>query len=542
MSQQIAGQPIVILKEGTTRNRGQDAQNSNFAAAKAVAAAVRSTLGPRGMDKMLIDGIGDITITNDGVTILKEMDIEHPAAKMIVEVAKTQDDEVGDGTTSSVVIAGELLKNAEGLIAQGIHPTVITEGYQMAAEQALKVLDAIAIPVKTTDTKMLRKISETALSGKNAEVKKDLLSAIIVDAVTSVTDSDGKADLAHIGVTKKVGGSVDDTALVEGVVLDKERVHPAMPKSVKNAKILVLNAALEFRKTEVNATIKITTPDQAAAFLEEEEHMVRAMVEKVIDSGANVLFCQKGIDDMAQHYLSKAGIFAVRRIKKSDGEKLSLATGANVVMSIDAITADDLGTAGLVEERKVANDDLVYVSKCKNPKAVSIVVRGGTEHVVDELERAIHDALMVVSVVVEGKKVVAGGGAPETELSLRLREYAPTIGGRAQIAIEAFASAMEVIPRTLAENCGFDAIDVLVALRSAHENKKKTYGLDAATGKPADMLKAGVVEPVRVKTQAISSATEAATMILRIDDIIASAKSPAPAPGAGGMPPGMGGY
>ncbi|HEX3001620.1 MAG TPA: thermosome subunit alpha [Methanoregula sp.] len=550
MAQQLGGQPIFILKEGTTRNRGEEAQNSNFAAAKAVAAAVRSTLGPKGMDKMLIDGIGDITITNDGVTILKEMDIEHPAAKMIVEVAKTQDDEVGDGTTTSVVIAGELLKSAEGLVAQGVHPTVIAEGYQMAAEKALAILDGIAITVKPTDTAMLKKIAETALTGKNTAVQKDKLCDIIVKAVTSVIDTDGKADLAHINVTKKVGGATDDTSLIEGMVIDKERVHPAMPKSVTNAKILILNAALEFKKTEVNAKINISTPGQAAAFLDEEEHMVRAMVDKVVKSGANVLFCQKGIDDIAQHYLVKAGIFAVRRVKKSDSENLSRATGATIVTSLDAISKNDLGSAGLVEEKKVSGDAMIYVSKCKDPKAVSIIVRGGTVHVVDELERAIHDALMAVSVVVAGKKIVAGGGAPEIELSLRLREHAATVGGRAQLAIEAFAASAEIIPRTLAENAGVDAINILVELRSAHQAGKKTVGLDADAKKPADMLKAGVVEPLRVKTQAISSATEAAVMILRIDDIIASQKSAGPAGGMppggmggmGGMPPGMGGY
>jgi archaeal chaperonin len=549
MSQQLGGQPIIILKEGTTRNRGEEAQNNNFAAAKAVAAAVRSTLGPRGMDKMLIDGIGEITVTNDGVTILKEMDIEHPAAKMIVEVAKTQDAEVGDGTTTSVIIAGELLKNAEGLLAQGVHPTVIAEGYRMAAGKALSILDEIAITVKPTDTAILKKIAGTALTGKNAEVQKDLLSGIIVKAVLSVTDSDGKADLAHINVEKKTGASTDDTSLVEGMVIDKERVNPTMPKEVKNAKILILNAALEFKKTDVNAKINISSPGQAAAFLEEEEHMVHAMVDKVIASGATVLFCLKGIDDVAQHYLAKAGIFAVRRVKKSDGDNLARATGANVVTSLDAISAKDLGTAGLVEEKKVAGEEMIYISKCRNPKAVSIVVRGGTEHVVDELERAIHDALMVVSVVVEGKKIVAGGGAPETELSLRLHEYAATTGGRAQLAIEAFAAAMEVIPRALAENAGLDAIDMLVAMRATHQAGKKTFGVDADAGKPTDMLKAGVVEPLRVKTQAVSSAAEAAVMILRIDDIIAASKAAGPAGGMppgmggmGGMPPGMGGY
>ena len=544
MSQQLGGQPIIILREGATRNRGQEAQNNNFAAARAVAAAVRSTLGPKGMDKMLIDSMGDITITNDGVTILKEMDIEHPAAKMMVEIAKTQDAEVGDGTTTAVVIAAELLKNAEGLLTQGVHPTVIAEGYRMAAAKALVMVEGFAITVKPTDTAMLKKIAETAISGKNPEVSKDRLCDILVKALTFVTDPDGKVDIAHINVEKKVGGSVDDTNLIEGMVIDKERAHPSMPKSVKNAQILLLNAALEFKKTEVNAKINISTPGQAQAFLDEEEHMVHTMVNKVVKSGATVLFCQKGIDDVAQHYLAKAGILAIRRLKKSDIENLARATGANIVNSIDAITPKDLGTAGFVEERKVSGDEMIYVSKCKDPKAVSIIVRGGTEHVVDELERAIHDALMVVSVVIEGKKIVAGGGAPETELSLQLRRYASQEGGRVQLAIEAFAAALEVIPRSLAENAGLDPIDMLVAIRAAHEAGKKNFGLDVFEGKPVDMLKAGVVEPLRVKTQAISSAAEAAVMILRIDDVIASSRSGSPGGGMppggmGGMPPGM---
>ena len=540
MSQQLGGQPIIILKEGTTRSREDEARNSNFAAAKAVAAAVRSTLGPKGMDKMLIDGMGDITITNDGVTILKEMDIEHPAAKMMVEVAKTQDAEVGDGTTTSVVIAAELLKNAEGLLAQGVHPTVIAEGYRMAAVKSLVILDGFAITVKPTDTVILKKIAETALTGKNAEARKERLCDLIVKAVVSVTDPDGKADLAHINVEKKVGGSVDDSVLIEGMVIDKERAHPNMPRSVKDAQILLLNAALEFKKTEVNAKINISAPGQAQAFLDEEERMVHTMIDKVTRSGATVLFCQKGIDDVALHYLARAGILAVRRVKKSDCENLARATGATIVNSVDAITAKDLGTAGLVEEKKVSGDEMIYISKCKNPKAVSIILRGGTEHVVDELERAIHDALMVVSVVIEGKKIVAGGGAPETELSLRLREYAATVGGRVQLAIEAFAASMEIIPRALAENAGLDAINMLVDMRAEHEAGKKTFGVNAETGKPTDMLKAGVVEPLRVKTQAISSAAEAAVMILRIDDIVASSKASGPDTG---MPPGgMGGY
>ena len=537
MSQQLGGQPIIIMREGATRNRGEEAQSNNFAAARAVATAVQSTLGPKGMDKMLIDGMGDITITNDGVTILKELDIDHPAAKMMVEIAKTQDTEVGDGTTTAVILAGELLKNAEVLLKQKVHPTSIAEGYRMAAQKALVLLDKYAITVKPTDTAMLKKIAETALTGKNSEVAKGHLTDIIVKAVTSVIDADGTADLAHINVEKKVGGAVDDSSLVEGMVLDKERGHPNMPKLVKDAKILLLNVALEFKKTDVNAKINISSPGQAQAFLDGEEQMVHDMINKVVKSKANVVFCQKGIDDVALHYLTKAGILAVRRIKKSDIENLARATGATIVNSLDTISAKDLGSAGQVEEKMVSNDEMIYVSKCKNPKSVSIIVRGGTEHVVDELERAIHDALMVVSVVVAGKKIVPGGGAPETELSLRLREYASSVGGRNQLAIESFASAMEIIPRVLAENAGLDPINMLVDLRAAHESGKKTYGLDVVAGKPADMLKAGVVEPLRVKTQAISSAAEAAVMIIRIDDVITSSKSGGP---AGGMPPGMG--
>jgi len=393
---------------------------------------------------------------------------------------------------------------------------------------------------------ILKKIAQTALTGKNAEISRDLLSDIIVKAIAFITDPDGRVDIAHVNVEKKVGGSSDDSTLIEGMVIDKERAHANMPKSVKDAKILLLNAALEFKKTEVNAKINISTPGQAQAFLDEEEHMVHVMVDKVIKSGATVLFCQKGIDDVAQHYLTKAGILAVRRIKKSDIENLARATGGNIVNSIDTITKKDLGTAGLVEERKISGDEMIYVSKCKNPKAVSIIVRGGTEHVVDELERAVHDALMVVSVVVQGKKIVAGGGAPETELSLQLRRYASQEGGRVQLAIEAFSEALEIVPRTLAENAGLDPIDILVAIRAAHEAGKKTFGIDVDTGKPADMMKAGVVEPLRVKTQAISSAAEAAVMILRIDDVVASSKSAAHQggmpPGIGGMPPGMGDY
>ncbi len=510
MSQQLGGQQILILKEGSTRTRGRDAQGMNITAAKAVASAVRTTLGPKGMDKMLVDTIGDVVITNDGVTILKEMDIEHPAAKMMVEVAKTQDDEVGDGTTTAVVIAGELLKKAEDLLEQDVHPTIIAAGYRQAAEKAQALLKEMAFDVKATDKVMLKNIAGTAMTGKGAEASKDKLCDLVVKAITMVTDDDGTVDIDNIKVEKKTGGSIEDSEIVEGVLIDKERVHPSMPKKVTNAKILLLNAAVEFKKTEVDAEINITSPDQLQAFLDEEEHMVRGIVDKIVASGANVLFCQKGIDDIAQHYLAKAGLFATRRVKKSDMEKLARATGASLVSSIDAISKEELGKAGLVEERKVSGEEMTFVEKCKNPKAVSIIIKGGTEHVVDELERAIHDALRVVGVVVEDKKVVAGGGAPETELSLRLREYGATVGGRAQLAIEAFASALEIIPRTLAENAGLDPIDMLVAIRAAHEKGKKTHGLNVFEGKAVDMKAAGVVEPLRVKTQAISSAAEAA--------------------------------
>ena len=526
MSQQLGGQQILILKEGSTRTRGRDAQGMNITAAKAVASAVRTTLGPKGMDKMLVDTIGDVVITNDGVTILKEMDIEHPAAKMMVEVAKTQDDEVGDGTTTAVIIAGELLKKAEDLLEQDVHPTIIAAGYRQAAEKAQALLKDLAFDVKATDKALLKNIAGTAMTGKGAEASKDKLCDLVVRAVIMVTDDDGKVDIENIKVEKKTGGSIEDSEIVEGVLIDKERVHPSMPKKVTNAKILLLNAAVEFKKTEVDAEINITSPDQLQAFLDEEERMVKGIVDKIVKSGANVLFCQKGIDDIAQHYLAKAGLFATRRVKKSDMEKLARATGATLVSSIDAISKEELGKAGLVEERKVGGEEMTFVEQCKNPKAVSIIVKGGTEHVVDELERAIHDALRVVGVVVEDKKVVAGGGAIETELSLRLREYAATVGGRAQLAIEAFASALEVIPRTLAENAGLDPIDMLVEIRAAHEKGKKTHGLNVFEGKAVDMKAAGVVEPLRVKTQAISSAAEAAVMILRIDDVIASSKSP----------------
>ncbi|MHB8119898.1 MAG: thermosome subunit alpha [Methanothrix sp.] len=543
MAGQFSGTPIYILREGSQRTAGRDAQRSNIMAAKAVAGAVRTTLGPKGMDKMLVDTMGDVVITNDGVTILKEMDIEHPAAKMMVEIAKTQDQEVGDGTTTAVVLAGELLKQAEELLEQEIHPTVIAAGYRAAADKSMEILKGLAVKVSAKDEDLLRKIAVTAMTGKGSQSARDELAAMAVQAVQSVVDEDGTVDTDNITVEKKVGGGITDSMLVSGVVIDKDRLHPNMPKSVTAARIALLNAAVEIEKTEVDAKIQITSPDQLQAFLDQEENMLKGMVDRIAATGANVLFVQKGIDDLAQHFLAKAGIYTVRRVKKSDMEKLARATGGRVVTSIHEISKEDLGKAGLVEERKVSDEKMTFVEDCENPKSVSIILRGGTEHVVDELDRAMEDALRVVGVAVQDKLLVAGGGAPEVELALRLRAYASTVGGREQLAIEAFANAMEVIPKTLAENAGLDQIDSLVALRSQHEKGMKTAGLDMDTGKPVDMLKLGVVEPLRVKTQAINSAAEAAIMILRIDDVIAS-KSGGPGGmpgGAGGMPGGMGG-
>jgi thermosome len=540
MAGQFGGTPVLILKEGSQRTAGREAQRSNIMAAKAVAGAVRTTLGPKGMDKMLVDTLGDVVITNDGVTILKEMDIEHPAAKMMVEIAKTQDAEVGDGTTTAVVLAGELLKQAEGLLDQEIHPTVIASGFRAAADKSMDLLKSIAVKVSPKDQDLLMKIAVTAMTGKGTGSSRDQLASLGVEAVRSVVDEDGSVDIDNITVEKKVGGGITDSQLVRGVVIDKERLHPNMPKKVTGAKIALLNAPIEIEKTEVDAKIEITSPDQLQAFLDQEETMLRDMVKHIVNSGANVVFVQKGIDDLAQHFLAKAGIYAIRRVKKSDMEKLARATGARIVTSISELSSDDLGKAGLVEERKISGDDMTFVEQCENPKSVSIILRGGTEHVVDELDRAMEDALRVVGVVVEDGMLVAGGGAPEVELALRLREYAATVGGREQLAIEAFADAMEVIPKTLAENAGLDQIDTLVALRSKHEKGVKTAGLDMDTGEPVDMLNLGVVEPLRVKTQAINSAAEAAVMILRIDDVIASKSGPG-GMGEGGMPGGMGG-
>ncbi len=544
MAGQLAGQPIFILREGSQRTKGREAQNNNIMAAKAVAAAVRTTLGPKGMDKMLVDSLGDIVITNDGATILKEMDIEHPAAKMIVEVAKTQDDEVGDGTTTAAVLAGEFLKNAEELLEAGVHPTVIASGYRLASLKAREILKTLARPVTSKDRDLLLKIAATAITGKGAESSKDVFANLTVNAVLAVVDTENgkqKVDIDDIKVEKKVGGSVEESVLIEGMVIDKERVHTNMPKKITNAKILLLNEALEIKKTEVDAEISIKSPDQLQLFLDQEEQMIHDMVTKVINSGANVVFVQKGIDDIAQHYLAKAGIYAARRVKKSDMDKLARATGAKVLTSLKEINDSDLGKAGLVEEKKIGDEAMTYVTECHNPKAVSIILRGGTEHVADEAERALHDALRVVGVAIEDETLVAGGGSPEVELALRLREYSATLKGREQLAVAKFAEALEVIPRTLAENAGLDPIDMLVEMRSQHEKGNKTAGLNVFTGKVVDMWKEGVVEPLRVKTQAISSGTEAATMILRIDDVLSSKSSPGGGMPPGGMPPGMGG-
>ncbi|WP_440952766.1 thermosome subunit alpha [Methanococcoides sp. FTZ1] len=542
MAGQMSGQPIFILREGNQRTKGRDAQSNNIMAAKAVAEAVRTTLGPKGMDKMLVDSLGDVVITNDGATILKEMDIEHPAAKMIVEVAKTQDDEVGDGTTSAAVIAGELLKKAEEMIDQDVHPTIIASGYRMASKKAGEILKTLSKHVTSEDKEILTKISDTAMTGKGAEASKEVLSKIAVDAITSIVDQDdgNKVGMENVKIEKKVGGRIDDSELIEGMILDKERVHANMPKKVEGAKIALLNSAIELKETEVDAEISITSPDQLQSFLDQEEAMLRNLVQSITDSGANVVFCQKGIDDMAQHFLAKAGIFAVRRVKKSDMEKLVRSTGAKLITNIEEMNADDLGQADVVEEKKVGGDNMVFITGCVNPKSVSILLRGGTEHVIDNIERALEDALRVVAVAIEDEELVAGGGAPEVEVALRLNEYAATLSGREQLAVKAFAEALEIIPRTLAENAGLDPIDMLVELRSHHEKGTKTAGLNVYTGTVIDMWENAVVEPLRVKTQAINSAAEAAVMILRIDDIIASTRAPAmPEGGMGGMPPMM---
>ncbi len=528
MASQLAGTPILILPEKVQRYIGRDAQRMNIMAARVIAEAVRTTLGPRGMDKMLVDNLGDVTITNDGVTILDEMDVEHPAAKMMVEASKAQENEVGDGTTTVVILAGELLKRAEELLDQDFHPSVIISGYRKAAEQAYKVLERIARPVSKDDERTLKRIALTALSSKGSEARGDRLADLCVKAVKQIVEEvDGKleADIDNIKVEKKTGGSSADSQLINGVVLDKEVVHPGMPKKVVKAKIALLNLALEVKETETDAKINITSPEQLKSFMEEERRMLKDMVDRIKSVGANVVFCQKGIDDVAQHYLAKAGILAVRRVKESDMEKLARATGGKIVTNIKDLSPADLGEAELVEERKIAGEDMVFVEGCKNPRSVSILVRGGTEHVVDEIERAVHDALSVISAAIEDGKVVAGGGAPEIEVAKELRKFADTVGGREAIAINAFADSLEIVPKTLAENAGLDPIDILVKLRSAHEKPGgDVMGVNVFTGQIENMLDVGVVEPLRVKFQAIKSATEVSEMILRIDDVIAAVK------------------
>jgi len=521
--------PILILKEGSKREKGKDAQFNNIMAARAIADAVRSTLGPRGMDKMLVDSMGDVVITNDGVTILKEIDVEHPAAKMLVEVAKTQDEECGDGTTTAVILAGELLKKSVDLIDANVHPTIITAGYRLAAQKALEVLDSVAITVEPKDRATLIKIAKTAMMSKSVSGSKELMAKVAVDSVSAVAEKvNGKwsVDMDNIQITKKHGGSMDDTQLIQGIIVDKEPVHPGMPKKIEKAKILLLDVALEIKKTEIDAKIEITDPTQMHAFLDEEERMLKQMVDTIKKVGANVVFCQKGIDDLVQHFLTKEKIYAGRRVKKGDMEKLSKATGAVIVSKINEMEASDLGKADLVEMKKIQDEEMTFVTGCKNPKAMSILIRGGTDHVVAEIERSLDDAMSVVAVTIEDGHMLTGGGSTAVEIALRLREYSSSVGGREQIAIDAYASAMEVVPTALSENAGLDPIDILIEMRKSHKAGKKHAGVNVFTGQVEDMMANDVVEPFRVGKQAISSATDAAVMILRIDDVIASKGTP----------------
>jgi len=535
-----AGQPVLILKEGTARSRGTEARRNNVMAARVIAEVLRTTLGPRGMDKMLIDSLGDITITNDGAAILDEIEVEHPAAKMMVEVAKTQDDMVGDGTTTAVVLAGELLKKAEELLDQNIHPTVVVGGYRKASQRAIEILDKMGIQVDLEDRATLKKVAVTSMASKAVGVAREHLAEIAIDAVKQIVEQRGEkkiADIDNIQILKKEGKSLQDTQLIKGVIIDKEIIHAEMPKRIKKAKIALLDCPFEVEKTEFNAEIRIRDPSQIQAFLDKETHMLQEMVEKIKVSGANVLFCQKGIDDVAQHFLAKNGIMVARRVKQSDMEKLSRATDGKIITNLDDLNSRDLGKAGLAEERKVGDDKMIFVEECKHPRSVAILIRAGLERMVDEAERAMNDALSVVADVVDYNKIVAGGGAVESQIAKELREYATKIGGREQLAIEAFADALEIVPKTLAENAGLEPIDILVALRSSHE-KKDGYlmGVDVFSGKVIDMHKNGVIEPLRVKEQAVKSATAVASMILRIDDVIAATKPKEGKGPPGGMP------
>jgi len=523
----FSGQPVLLLKEGTSRSVGRDALRSNILAARILSETVRSSLGPRGMDKMLVDSFGDIVVTNDGATILKEMDVQHPAAKMMVEVAKAQDDEVGDGTTTSVVLAGELLKKAEELLLQNVHPTIIIEGYKKAMDKALEIIDEIAVTIDPTDKETLKKAGLTTLYSKALIIGSiDKLTQMAVNAVLQVAekkDDKWAVDIDNIKVEKKEGESLNDTALIYGIVLDKEVVHPGMPKRVENAKIALLNCPIEVEKTEISAKINITSPEQMRAFLEQETEILKKIVEKIAETGANVVICQKGIDDVAQHFLAKKKILAVRRVKESDMAKIAKATGARIVTSIDDLKPEDLGEAKRVEERKVGEDKMVFIEECKNPKAVTILIRGGSKHLIDEAERSIHDVLCVTRNLVREPRIVAGGGAPEAEVAHRIRDWARTLKGKEQLAALKFADALEVVPLTLAENAGLDPVDIMVDLRARHESNEKWAGIDVVKGKVADMWSKGILEPASVKKQAIKSGTEAAIMILRIDDVIAAA-------------------
>ena len=539
--------PVVLLKEGGTETKGRDAQKNNIAACKIIAEIVQTSLGPRGMDKMLVDSLGDVTITNDGATILKEIDVQHPAAKMLVEISKTTDNEVGDGTTSVVVLAGALLENAELLLDQDVHPTIIVDGYRKAAKKAKEFLESIAEQVSASDKSILTKIAKTSMQTKLVRKDSDQLAEIVVKSILAVSEKDGETynvDIDDIKVEKKAGGSIKDAKIIQGIVLDKEIVNGGMPTKITEAKIALINTALEISKTETDAKINISNPQQLKAFLDEENRMLKTMVDKVIGSGANVVLCQKGIDDMAQHYLAKAGIIAVRRIKESDLEKLARATGARIVTNLDDLFEKDLGNADLVEERKIEEDKWVFVEGCKHPKSVTLLLRGGSQRVVDEVERSIHDALMVVKDVIENPLIVAGGGAPETFAATKIRSWAKSLEGREQLAAEKFADALESIPLTLSENAGMDPIDTMTYLRSRQQKGEKWTGIDVMKGKIANMKSSDIIEPLTVKLQIVSAASEAACMILRIDDVIATQKSaggPPPGGGEGGMPPGMGG-
>jgi len=540
-----ANMPVVLLKDGASQTKGRDAQRNNISAAKIIAEIVHTSLGPRGMDKMLVDSLGDVTITNDGATILKEIDVQHPAAKMLVEISKSTDNEVGDGTTSVVVLAGALLEHAESLLEQEVHPTIIVDGYRKAAKKAKQFIKNIAQQVTPNDKPILLKIAKTALQTKMVRKESDQLSDLVVKSVLAVAQKEGDnftVDIDDIKVEKKAGGSIRDSSIIQGIVLDKEVVHSGMPKKVTNAKIALINTALEISKTETDAKINISNPQQMKSFLDEENKMLKNMVDKVIGSGATVAFCQKGVDDMAQHYLAKAGLLVVRRVKESDLTKLAKATGGKIVTNLDDLFEKDLGTSDIVEERKIEEDRWVFVEGCKHPKSVTLLLRAGSQRVVDEVERSVHDAIMVVRDIMELPSIVAGGGAPETFAATKIRNWAKSLEGREQLAAEKFADALESIPLSLSENAGMDPIDTLTTLRSRQLRGHKWTGIDVMKGKVADMKSSEIIEPLLVKNQIISSAAEAACMLLRIDDVIATAKSAGPPPGAeGGMPPGMGG-